>query len=297
MSLSDSDNSDVDYEPMESDNETIDSYESDDVDISEHEDDGVMLSDSWKRISDIFSDCRPNSLPELVRNFSGVNPALNCNANNSVLDCFKKFITNDVIVLVVLSCDRIARSAGATQKILSETIIEEKESLSEYLKSKVGDTDKDCFQFVENLYSRLESLNNVYSDMKTYQSVFDMSSEIEPPSHKPILQKLIQDIFDPEKPELIDVEYKSGGLGTMLKSGFSLFVNVSKPRPNDNPLLLIYVIGGITAGEARQIKEIVKTSNSNVNVSQFLKLVKEDPQFPIVIYALLLRAIGSKRLQ
>ncbi|KAG1656190.1 Proprotein convertase subtilisin/kexin type 5 [Nymphon striatum] len=70
------DNSDVEYEPMESDNETIDSYESGDV-LSEHEDDSVMLSDSWKRIADIFSDCRPNSLPELVRNFSGINPALN----------------------------------------------------------------------------------------------------------------------------------------------------------------------------------------------------------------------------
>ncbi|KAG1673120.1 Spectrin beta chain [Nymphon striatum] len=88
------DNSDVDYEPMESDNETIDSYESDDV-LSEHEDDSVMLSDSWKRIADIFSDCRPNSLPELVRNFSGINPALNCNANNSILEIFQKFITND----------------------------------------------------------------------------------------------------------------------------------------------------------------------------------------------------------
>ncbi|KAG1675914.1 60S ribosomal protein L10a-2 [Nymphon striatum] len=99
--VNDSDNSDVDYEPMESDNETIDSYECDDVDLSEHEDDGVMLSDSWKRIADIFSDCRPNSLPELVRNFSGVDPALNCNANNSVLDCFKKFITNDVIDYLV----------------------------------------------------------------------------------------------------------------------------------------------------------------------------------------------------
>ncbi|KAG1650025.1 Cleavage and polyadenylation specificity factor subunit 1 [Nymphon striatum] len=41
---SDSDNSDVDYEPMESDNETIDSYKSDDV-LSELEDDGVMLFD------------------------------------------------------------------------------------------------------------------------------------------------------------------------------------------------------------------------------------------------------------
>ncbi|KAG1686097.1 Mediator of RNA polymerase II transcription subunit 14 [Nymphon striatum] len=94
------DNSDVEYEPMESDNETIDSYESDDV-LSEHEDDSVMLSDSWKRIADIFSDCRPNSLPELVRNFSGINPALNCNANNSILENFKKFITNDVFLTMM----------------------------------------------------------------------------------------------------------------------------------------------------------------------------------------------------
>ncbi|KAG1687338.1 Activating molecule in BECN1-regulated autophagy protein 1 [Nymphon striatum] len=99
------DNSDVDYEPMESDNETIDSYESDDVDLSEHEDDGVMLSDSWKRISDIFSDCRPNSLPELVRNFSGVNPALNCNANNSVLD-YKELVATKERQEVELSAQR-----------------------------------------------------------------------------------------------------------------------------------------------------------------------------------------------
>ncbi|KAG1650089.1 Fanconi anemia group D2 protein [Nymphon striatum] len=112
-------NSDVEYEPMESDNETIDSYESDDV-LSEHEDDSVMLSDSWKRIADIFSDCRPNSLPELVRNFSGINPALNCNANNSILENFKKFITNDVINYLVKNDskkNRNARSAGATQEL------------------------------------------------------------------------------------------------------------------------------------------------------------------------------------
>ncbi|KAG1669413.1 Vacuolar protein sorting-associated protein 11 [Nymphon striatum] len=120
MTISDSDNSDVEYEPMESDNETIDSYESDDV-LSEHEDDSVMLSDSWKRIADIFSDCRPNSLPELVRNFSGINPALNCNANNSILENFKKFITNDVINYLVKNDskkNRNARSAGATQVVL-----------------------------------------------------------------------------------------------------------------------------------------------------------------------------------
>ncbi|KAG1705094.1 hypothetical protein GQR58_003887 [Nymphon striatum] len=111
----DKDNSDVEYEPMESDNETIDSYESDDV-LSEHEDDSVMLSDSWKRIADIFSDCRPNSLPELVRNFSGINPALNCNANNSILEIFKKFITNDVINYLVKNDSKI-NHGGWTEQI------------------------------------------------------------------------------------------------------------------------------------------------------------------------------------
>ncbi|KAG1654291.1 Histone deacetylase 6 [Nymphon striatum] len=132
MSISDSDNSDVEYEPMESDNETIDSYESDDV-LSEHEDDSVMLSDSWKRIADIFSDCRPNSHPELVRNFSGINPALNCNANNSILENFKKFITNDVINYLVKNDskkNRNARSAGATQVVLKGKMLKYLQTVS-----------------------------------------------------------------------------------------------------------------------------------------------------------------------
>ncbi|KAG1680512.1 Beta-TrCP [Nymphon striatum] len=144
-----------------SDNETIDSYESDDVDLSEHEDDGVMLSDSWKRISDIFSDCRPNSLPELVRNFSGVNPALNCNANNSVLDCFKKFITNDVIVLVVLSCDRIV--SYGTQRVIKAVSIKWEHILKlqfiGYLR-KIGQIEKNAQMdsAISSLYISLREL-------------------------------------------------------------------------------------------------------------------------------------------
>ncbi|KAG1687678.1 GATA zinc finger domain-containing protein 1 [Nymphon striatum] len=54
-------NSDVDYEPMESDNETIDSYESDDV-LSEHEDDGVMLFDATKAPSAVATPVTSNSI-------------------------------------------------------------------------------------------------------------------------------------------------------------------------------------------------------------------------------------------
>ncbi|KAG1672326.1 RNA-binding protein 39 [Nymphon striatum] len=52
---------DVDYEPMESDNETIDSYESDDVDLSEHEDvEESDLGATWDQEirDDVIEECR-----------------------------------------------------------------------------------------------------------------------------------------------------------------------------------------------------------------------------------------------
>ena len=45
-----------------------------------------------------------------------------------------------------------------------------------------------------------------------------------------------------------------------------LFMNVSKPRPNDHPVLIVFVIGGTTSTEMRQIREAVSASKSNVQV-------------------------------
>ena len=44
-------------------------------------------------------------------------------------------------------------------------------------------------------------------------------------------------------------------------------MNVSKPRPSDHPILIIFVIGGVTASEVRQIKETVSAAKSNIQVS------------------------------
>ncbi len=44
-------------------------------------------------------------------------------------------------------------------------------------------------------------------------------------------------------------------------------MNVSKPRPGDQSVLIIFVLGGVTLTELRQIKEAVSASKTNVQVS------------------------------
>ena len=41
-------------------------------------------------------------------------------------------------------------------------------------------------------------------------------------------------------------------------------MNVSKPRPSDCPVMIIFVIGGITCNETRLIREAAAKSESQV---------------------------------
>ena len=47
-------------------------------------------------------------------------------------------------------------------------------------------------------------------------------------------------------------------------------MNVSKPRPSDHPLLIVFVIGGVTPTEVKQIKDAVAASKTSTQVSSLL---------------------------
>lgn len=44
-------------------------------------------------------------------------------------------------------------------------------------------------------------------------------------------------------------------------------MNVSKPRPNNHPLLVLFVVGGITCSEVYQIREALAAYHPNTQVS------------------------------
>lgn len=93
-------------------------------------------------------------------------------------------------------------------------------------------------------------------------------SDIEPPSHNPLLPEVVEKIFNRNKPELQpDIEHITTGRKDILKMGMSMFRKVTPPRPNDFPILVIYVIGGISTYEVAQVNKVLeKYSSSNCQV-------------------------------
>ena len=66
------------------------------------------------------------------------------------------------------------------------------------------------------------------------------------------------------------------GVGFVFKfTQYRFFVNVSKPRPNDHPLLIIFILGGVTSSEVKTIKETVAvySANTQVGISCFSLLI------------------------
>lgn len=44
-------------------------------------------------------------------------------------------------------------------------------------------------------------------------------------------------------------------------------MNVSKPRPNDHPLQVLFIVGGVTCSEVHQIREALAAYHPNTQVS------------------------------
>ncbi|ELU00077.1 hypothetical protein CAPTEDRAFT_126088 [Capitella teleta] len=116
---------------------------------------------------------------------------------------------------------------------------------------------------LEDLFTKLNSLSSARDELKQYSSSFEAGSMTSQASLKPLLKQVITDVLDPSKPELIDIENRSSGLKDLLKSGFGLFRAARKPRPSDHPVLVIFVLGGITPTEVKQVRDISSKFNSH----------------------------------
>ncbi|XP_040190813.1 sec1 family domain-containing protein 2 [Rana temporaria] len=119
---------------------------------------------------------------------------------------------------------------------------------------------------VDKIFSTLRELTKVRAHLKLFNSVYGPGSNIQQASYKPLLKQIIEEIFHPNRAEPMDIEHMSSGLTDLLKTGFSMFMKVSRPHPADSPLLILFVIGGVTVSEVRMMKDLVSTLKPSVQV-------------------------------
>ncbi|UYV73296.1 hypothetical protein LAZ67_10002588 [Cordylochernes scorpioides] len=84
-----------------------------------------------------------------------------------------------------------------------------------------------------------------------YGSLLKCPNPAFPAMYEPLVVQLLQDMFSPS--ELPDLTFHQQ-TGHRLVSGFNLFTK--NPRPQDNPVLILVVVGGISASEVCQLRQV-----------------------------------------
>lgn len=94
------------------------------------------------------------------------------------------------------------------------------------------------------------------SALQDYRDLMVSSSSKEPTRRVGILEQIVADSLSPDTThELRDLRQRSS---SFVSAGLNLFLRGrAKRHPRDNQWILIYVVGGVTAEEARLVQEIV----------------------------------------
>ncbi|XP_056234027.1 sec1 family domain-containing protein 2 [Seriola aureovittata] len=119
---------------------------------------------------------------------------------------------------------------------------------------------------VEDMFETLRGLSHTRDHLKQLRSVYTASDGVHQATYRPFLRQILEEVFHPERVECPDIEHMSGGLTDLLKTGFSMFMKVSRPHPSDNPVLLLFLVGGVTPSELRLVKEVVTTHKPGTQV-------------------------------
>ncbi|KAL3198546.1 hypothetical protein MRX96_014362 [Rhipicephalus microplus] len=138
------------------------------------------------------------------------------------------------------------------------------QNLPEFFKHLVSDEgetlDEDTvIQRVDEIFRAMEALRISRNQIVKYRSILEEGNLMQPAVYKPLLKQVLEDIFDPNVSEAPQLDYHSGGLSNMLKAGFGLFRSTSKPLPRDSPVLIVFIIGGVTASEVKLVNDITSS--------------------------------------
>ncbi|KAL0362459.1 UNVERIFIED_CONTAM: Sec1 family domain-containing protein MIP3 [Sesamum calycinum] len=115
---------------------------------------------------------------------------------------------------------------------------------------------------VDNLFKFLHKLSSTKRNaaLREGRLALESRSDDDPYSSKGLLYKLLTSILD--KHDIPGLEYHSSTVGRLFKSGFGRFgLGQTKPSLTEQNVILIFVIGGISGVEVREVQEVLSGSS------------------------------------
>ncbi|XP_061894354.1 sec1 family domain-containing protein 2 [Entelurus aequoreus] len=138
---------------------------------------------------------------------------------------------------------------------------------------------------VEDMFQTLRGLSHARDHLKQLRRVYTASDGVHQATYRPFLRQILEEVFHPDRHECPDIEHMSGGLTDLLKTGFSMFMKVSRPHPSDNPHLFLFLVGGVTPSELRLIKETVATLKPGTQVLVLSNRLLRPTDVPDLLFA------------
>ena len=106
---------------------------------------------------------------------------------------------------------------------------------------------------VNTVWERLEGMKSSRAGLGSYQSL-NYDGE-----YCGLLEQLLGDIYHPARREVECLHHHAGGLGAMLRSGLGWLGSApAKPHPRENPWVILFVVGGVTASEVAASQHLVE---------------------------------------
>jgi hypothetical protein len=112
---------------------------------------------------------------------------------------------------------------------------------------------------IDHVIDRLTAITTLRAGLRDYRSLMkDASTGVK--NYTALTRQVLDHVLNQREHELTDLKKLSYSIKGLLKKGFSKFGFHSKPRPTDNKNLIVFVIGGITWSEVKELKEVFQQS-------------------------------------
>uniref|UniRef100_K7FBX1 Sec1 family domain containing 2 n=1 Tax=Pelodiscus sinensis TaxID=13735 RepID=K7FBX1_PELSI len=138
---------------------------------------------------------------------------------------------------------------------------------------------------VDSIFKSLRDITSARMHMKQFNSVHVLGSNTCQATYKPLLKQVVEEIFNSDRPDPVDIEHISAGLTDLLKTGFSMFMKVSRPHPKDHPLLILYMVGGVTVSEVRMVRDLISAHKPGIQVIMLSSTLLTPLNIPELLFA------------